>query len=219
MDIRDIYRSCELNQQYPYLPKTGKNNFKAYTWIKSGYRHFFIMRGGRRVRSSASERACFQCQKRKTRCVPNDNGSDTSSCSYCAKMSKACVFETPPTRTPLTRRNLDAVEARCKELELRLRQLQPATKTKAAAASSGQKRDAAVVFQEQYATRSSPHSASAVRKPVESPAELGFEWQEVSSLGNNQSPFEEKRIQDGMVSLAASGYSGRLGWHRSWNNN
>lgn len=162
--------------------------------------------GGRRVRSSASERACLQCQKRKTRCVPNNNnGSDATTCSYCAKMSKACVFETPPTRTPLTRRNLDAAEARCKELERQLRQVQPAMITKAAPSNS-QERDAAVVFRKEY----SPHSPSAVRKPVESPAELGFEWQEVSSLGNNQSPFEEKKIQDGMVSLASSGYSGKL---------
>ncbi|QKX54102.1 uncharacterized protein TRUGW13939_01185 [Talaromyces rugulosus] len=163
------------------------------------------MVGGRRVRSSASERACLQCKKRKTRCVSNSNTD--AICSYCAKMSKACVFETPPTRTPLTRRNLDAAEARCKELELRLRQLQAAPKTKSST-SSGQKRDAAVAFREEDSSVISSHSASAVRKHVESPAELGFEWQEVSSLGNNQSPFEEKKIQDGMVSLAASGYSG-----------
>jgi transcriptional regulatory protein GAL4 len=166
------------------------------------------MAGGRRVRSSASERAYLQCQKRKTRCV--SNGSTDAICSYCAKMSKECVFETPPTRTPLTRRNLDAAEARCKELELRLRQLQPATKTKLPT-SSGQKRDAAVAFRKEDSSVISSHSASAVRRHVESPAELGFEWQEVSSLGNSQSPFEEKKIQDGMVSLAASGYSSKLG--------
>jgi transcriptional regulatory protein GAL4 len=165
------------------------------------------MAGSRRFRASASERACLQCQKRKTRCV--SNGSDTT-CSYCAKMSKACVFETPPTRTPLTRRNLDAAEARCKELELRLRQLQQATKAKSTTSNNTQTRDVVVAFQKDNPSGFSPHSANVVSRPVESPAELGFGWQEVSSLGNNQSPFQHKKIQDGMVSLAACGYSGKL---------
>lgn len=164
------------------------------------------MAGRRRFRSSASERACLQCQKRKTRCVSN---AANATCSYCAKMSKACVFETPPTRTPLTRRNLDAAEARCKELELRLRELQSDTKTKSS--TSNHNRNSAAGFPKEHLSSLSPHLANTVRKPVESPAELGFEWQEISSLGNSQSPLEEKKIQDGMVSLAASGYSGKIG--------
>lgn len=61
----------------------------------------------------------MECQKRKSRCT------GTSPCSYCSKTNKKCTFESPPSRTPLTRRNLDKAEQRCEQLTALLRSLHP----------------------------------------------------------------------------------------------
>lgn len=83
----------------------------------------------RRVRkpriTSASQRACVECQKRKTRCIIDPNEGGTESCVYCNKVGKRCIFEGPPDRTSLTRKNLDAAEWRCKQLESLLHSLNP----------------------------------------------------------------------------------------------
>ena len=68
-------------------------------------------------------RACLGCQKRKTRCVPSQH--HPSSCTYCARAKTDCIFDTPAPRIPLTRKNLDAFEQRCGQLEALLRSLSP----------------------------------------------------------------------------------------------
>ena len=68
----------------------------------------------RSASKTAQSRACLECQKRKTRCV--QNGRDAS-CTYCARAGKRCVFEAPPSRVALTRKNFDALERRCNQLE------------------------------------------------------------------------------------------------------
>lgn len=69
--------------------------------------------------SRAGQKACVECQKRKSRCT------GTTPCSYCSKAGKKCVYEAPPSRTPLTRRNLDEAERRCEQLTAVLRSLHP----------------------------------------------------------------------------------------------
>ncbi|KAK3679729.1 hypothetical protein LTR78_000105 [Recurvomyces mirabilis] len=71
----------------------------------------------KRIRTSLTERACIECQKRKTKCLVAAPGTDAQSCAYCSKVGKNCVFVEPSLRTPLTRQNLDDAEARCARLE------------------------------------------------------------------------------------------------------
>ncbi|KAI1359331.1 fungal-specific transcription factor domain-containing protein [Xylaria arbuscula] len=73
--------------------------------------------------SASSSRTCCNCQKRKSRCL-RAHPEDTS-CIYCNKTRKKCVFESPPDRTPLTRRNLDATELQIVKLRALLRSLHP----------------------------------------------------------------------------------------------
>lgn len=68
-------------------------------------------------------RACFNCQKRKTRCIVPVAGRGP--CSYCADNSKTCSFGHPPDRTRLTRQNLDASERKCAQLHSLLRSVDP----------------------------------------------------------------------------------------------
>lgn len=78
----------------------------------------------RRVRTtSLAARACTNCRKRKSRCT----GSAVygQRCTYCARTGKECSFEEPTDRTPLKRKNLDAAEQRCSQLELLLHSLNP----------------------------------------------------------------------------------------------
>lgn len=69
---------------------------------------------------ATNTRACLQCQKRKTKCIQD---SRSVSCTYCTRARKECVFEEAPSRTPLTRKNLDALAQRCRHLEDLLRSL------------------------------------------------------------------------------------------------
>lgn len=68
-------------------------------------------------------RACVNCQRRKTRCLRGKAWNEP--CSFCARTGKTCSFESPPDRTPLTRKNLEAAEGRCARLERLLRSLNP----------------------------------------------------------------------------------------------
>lgn len=74
-------------------------------------------------RSSVHRRACAECQKRKTRCLGSRD--DLQTCSYCRKAGKRCTFEAPPSRTSLTRKNLDTAERRSRQLEALLRSIRP----------------------------------------------------------------------------------------------
>lgn len=87
-------------------------------------------RNTRKPPSSSTLRACINCQKRKTRCY--QPGSGSGSCSYCTRKGKTCSFESPPDRTPLTRKNLDAAENRCTKLRSLLRSLNPEVDVEAA---------------------------------------------------------------------------------------
>lgn len=82
------------------------------------------VRKARKARiTPATQRACLECQKRKTRCII-DSGESTE-CIYCQKTGKRCVFEEPPDRTSLTRKNLDAAEWRIKQLESLIHSMDP----------------------------------------------------------------------------------------------
>jgi transcriptional regulatory protein GAL4 len=76
-----------------------------------------------RRRSTVHRRACAECQKRKTRCMGSRD--DLQTCSYCRKAGKRCTFEALPSRTSLTRKNLDEAERRNRQLESLLRSLRP----------------------------------------------------------------------------------------------
>lgn len=78
----------------------------------------------RRIRTtSLGARACTNCRKRKSRCI--GSAVNGQRCTYCAKTGKECSFEEPTERTPLKRKNLDAAERRCIQLELLLHSLNP----------------------------------------------------------------------------------------------
>ncbi|KAK1984431.1 fungal-specific transcription factor domain-containing protein [Colletotrichum cereale] len=73
--------------------------------------------------NSTTARACVNCQRRKSRCIRGS--APNNPCSYCARTGKTCSFESPPDRTPLTRKNLDTAELRCAQLRNLLRSLNP----------------------------------------------------------------------------------------------
>ncbi|KZF25854.1 hypothetical protein L228DRAFT_234985 [Xylona heveae TC161] len=64
-------------------------------------------------------RACTECRKLKSKC------SGVAPCQYCSRSKKPCLFDRPPSRTPLTRRNLDDAERRCTNLIALIRKLNP----------------------------------------------------------------------------------------------
>ncbi|BCS24456.1 uncharacterized protein APUU_40900A [Aspergillus puulaauensis] len=130
----------------------------------------------------AELRACTEC-----RC------SGTNPCSYCAKSNKLCIFGPRPSRTPLTRRNLDAAEVRCTGLLSLLRRLNPDVDIEDALRT--------IAPETEYPG------------PVEIPQELepgsespgsshGFEWNEASMA---------RDPADGMVSLPTARAEGYLG--------
>lgn len=80
----------------------------------------------RRIRSTLlAARACTNCRKRKSRCSGSAVDADGRPCSYCARTGKDCSFEEPTDRTPLKRKNLDAAERRCAQLQSLLYSLNP----------------------------------------------------------------------------------------------
>lgn len=151
------------------------------------------MPASRTTRKASSDRACLECQKRKTKCVVAAEGQ---ACTFCTKTSKSCVFEDPQHRTPLTRRNLDAVETRCKELEAQIQRLQEANEAGAAVENSLPMPRVRAISQSHSVTEGVP-SAS-------------YEWTEVLDPGGENHNGEY--AQDGMASLARRGNgSGYLG--------
>ena len=153
------------------------------------------MPASRPVRRSMSERACLECQKRKTKCVAAAEGEV---CAYCQKAGKACIFEGPHERTSLTRRNLDAAEARCKELEKLLQDLQTTARIDAGQQPASRELD----------SRPEPHRTRASEDPPIGP----YEWNEgLDASANDPSP-DGEYTRDGMASLTRHGNgSGYLG--------
>lgn len=146
----------------------------------------------RKKRVESSERACLQCKRRKTRCIPL---RDSESCTYCTKMSKSCVFGEPTSRTPLTRKNLDDAELRCKRLETLLEQLQPGIDVGANLENG---------------TSLAEVNESRADNTLSSP---NYEWQETSDLNDLDRNIEDEESRNGMASLSAgsgdTGYQGR----------
>lgn len=63
---------------------------------------------------AVNSRSRLQYQKTEEE-VPT--GSWSASCAYCTWARKECVFEKTPFCTPLMKKNLDAIERRCRQLE------------------------------------------------------------------------------------------------------
>ena len=149
-----------------------------------------LMPVNRAARRSASERACLECQKRKTKCVA---APEAEVCAYCQKAGKTCVFEGPHERTSLTRRNLDAAEARCKELERLLQEVRTNARTNPAQVEASREPD---------------------RRPqdAEDPTAGPYEWNEGLDTGANDPSPDGEYTHDGMASLTRHGNgSGYLG--------
>lgn len=151
-------------------------------------------------------RACSTCKARKSRCQTNGSGP----CAYCAKTGKECSFDEPVDRTPLTRKNLDAAELRCAQLENLLRSLNPDLNLEDALAKLN---------------RSAPHeqllnqardSDGAEASQEEEDQDARYEWHEDSSLknpasatGTRESPqFGHQEDGMGAFSTSKSGYLG-----------
>ena len=163
------------------------------------------MNPSRRPRIEGSDRACLQCQRRKTKCVTKGHNA---SCVFCAKTGRRCIFGEPLARTSLTRKNLDEAESRCKALEAQLRRLQSGQDPEASLrnGSTSQEPDNS----ENPTPGAEPDSNG--RKSVETPSTRDFEWHETFSGNFGDSTRKDGR--DGMASLAAdindSGYLGVL---------
>ncbi|KAJ5090887.1 transcriptional regulatory protein C1F7.11c [Penicillium argentinense] len=137
-------------------------------------------------------RACVNCQKRKSRCL---QGSEAGNCSFCEKTGKICSFEGPPSRTPLTRKNLDAAERRCTQLRALLRSLNPDLNIDSALESRAEAQIAQPQPLEEV-NESTPDS---------------YEWHEGSlSPEDKSSNWDDSMATDGMATLSTtdSGYLG-----------
>ncbi|KAH7155918.1 fungal-specific transcription factor domain-containing protein [Dactylonectria macrodidyma] len=157
----------------------------------------------RRSRSPAQSqsRACLNCQKRKSRCLLSRNGGGP--CSYCSRTGKTCSFVNPPDRTPLTRRNLDAAELRCVQLQSLLQSLHPHLDIDAAIAnfdSNGPNNPPNLDFEDTQAE---------IEADQDQPAHE-FEWHESALPIHSGSPAGDLRMKDGMATLSTldAGYLG-----------
>lgn len=159
-------------------------------------------------RTAPSERACLQCQKRKTRCVPL--GDADQPCQYCERSQRACVFSQPPSRTPLTRKNLQDAEARCRELEFLLEQSQ---RSNAESHSQPASNDATPDIRSQNPVQSNLRPANdSHRSP--------YEWDETRAVDGPAAGMDQPG--DGMASFGGGNIGiGYLGEHFSqsgyWN--
>ncbi|CAM1509711.1 Fc.00g000460.m01.CDS01 [Cosmosporella sp. VM-42] len=143
--------------------------------------------------NAPATRACINCQRRKSRCRGASAGNGP--CSYCARTGKACSFEDPPDRTPLTRKNLDAAEHRCTQLRALLRSLHPDLDIDSALRRLGLEQDASKQGLQEIG-ESTPHH---------------YEWHECSlSPGCKPSSQQGAMATDGMATLSTtdSGYLG-----------
>ncbi|KAJ5784553.1 transcriptional regulatory protein C1F7.11c [Penicillium pulvis] len=149
----------------------------------------------RKPLNQSALRACINCQRRKTRCFRP--GSETGPCSYCTRKGKTCSFESPPDRTPLTRKNLDLAERRCTQLRSLLHSLNPDLDVKSALEQLGSEQDVA----------DSPTLDGSIEL-----ASSNYEWHEGSLSPDGASPDGDKAITtDGMATLSTndSGYLGQ----------
>ncbi|KAI9930017.1 hypothetical protein MW887_011827 [Aspergillus wentii] len=131
-------------------------------------------------------RACLECRKRKSKC------SGGSPCQYCSRSKKQCVYGRAPSRTPLTRKNLDETERRCAKLMALLHKLNPDVDIEVALKHEG--------FEFPLKSLQSADSE------IESPASVDrFEWNEAALASPSRS---QKECPDGMASLVPSGRAG-----------
>ncbi|BCS04496.1 Zn(II)2Cys6 transcription factor [Aspergillus luchuensis] len=161
-----------------------------------------------RLASETQElRACVECRvaktvltcskRRKSKC------SGTAPCSYCSRTQKRCRFERVPSRTPLTRKNLEEKEQLCEKLMTLVRNLGPNIDIEEALkelAGAGQGHD----------TNETDHnSLLGVSPGAKSPTPLeNFEWNEDLMTPSNP----PNKSLDGMASLPTEGSgSGYLG--------
>lgn len=167
------------------------------------------MATSRKRRLDLSDRACQQCQKRKTRCIVPQEGQP---CAYCSKVAKPCVFSSPPSRTALTRKNLDELESRCKKLERIISKLQPDFDIDNVPAEELDRNDTAI--SDQTETRARAPATASERE--ESLADHDYEWRETETLEHTSQQMlgSRENVRDGMASLntrsAQSGYLGML---------
>lgn len=155
----------------------------------------------RRCSNPTTVRACVNCQKRKSRCMRGSAANDP--CSYCAKTGKTCSFEKPPDRTPLTRKNLDAAELRCKQLQGLIKSLNPELDINSAFEETQVQQDS--VGHEDDGGGGSLHSPPGDSDEV---TPHSYEWHEGSLSPEFKSSTHEN---DGMAMLPThdSGYLGK----------
>lgn len=141
-------------------------------------------------------RACLNCQKRKSRCVQNG----TARCRYCTRTGKICSFDKPPSRTPLTRSNLDDAERQCAKLRDLIRSINPTINIDLELQNRAPPPDATI-------------DQSALDDPGSSPQ--GPEWRE-GPLSPESSRLHDPQFvdTDGMANLTtnSSGYLGMTAW-------
>ncbi|KAI1269945.1 fungal-specific transcription factor domain-containing protein [Xylariaceae sp. FL1019] len=157
------------------------------------------MERSRRAWLSSGARACSNCQKRKSRCLRARPG-DTS-CIYCTKTRKTCVFESPPSRTPLTRRNLDAAELQVKQLRALLSSLHPDLDIDAARVRLG-------------SCDSNEHTLGQFDSSpadTDKPTPQKYEWHEGTLSTDTEPVANGSSSNDGMGNLSTKTNSGYLG--------
>lgn len=146
-----------------------------------------------RPQRATNARACLQCQKRKTKCTQDPR---SAACTYCVRARKECVFEDAPSRTPLTRKNLDALERRCAHLENLVKSLAQGVDIEAELEKAGEGRE-----------------ISRVGNEVGDAAGEDYEWHESPASTGAKAPHVAD--SDGMASMAVetSGYLGTTPAH------
>lgn len=152
----------------------------------------------RGVRRNLADKACNECQRRKTKCIPS---ADSPQCAFCKRAGKACVFEQPQQRTPLTRQNLDQAEARCRELEQLLYQRESESMVDTAIESDTQ----------QQTIQVRPRAPHARERTAD------YEWNEASDPEQSNQSSDSDHARDGMAALTSkhsgSGYLGKSSGH------
>ncbi|SMR46582.1 unnamed protein product [Zymoseptoria tritici ST99CH_3D1] len=157
------------------------------------------MPASRTARRGLAEKACNECQRRKTRCIPSE---DDSRCAFCQRAGKACVFEKPPARTPLTRQNLDQAEARCRQLEEVLTRREAEMYSNHANGGENPQQPA-------HKAHAADHHAGE--------GNADYEWNEASDHEAREQSSDSDHARDGMAALtsrnAGSGYLGTSSGH------